>query len=42
VFLDKKAVEDRMKCKIYDDQDECKKIEILKCNAKGTTTEAFE
>ena len=31
-----------MECKIYDNQDECQKIEELRCNAKGTTTEAFE
>ena len=42
IFIEQESVEKRMECKIYDNQDECQKIEELRCNAKGTTTEAFE
>lgn len=42
VFFTKNELEKRILCKVYDDQNECKEIEVLKCDAKGNTTEPFE
>jgi hypothetical protein len=41
-FISKDEVINRMKCKIANDEAECKKIEKLRCLAKGETTQAFE
>jgi hypothetical protein len=42
VFFDKESIENRIKCKVDDNQDECKKIEVRKCLAKGITTQEYE
>ena len=42
IFFGKEEIQDRIKCKVYNSQDECKEIEVLKCTAKGNTTELFE
>jgi hypothetical protein len=41
-FLSRVDVINRMKCKIANDQTECKKIEKLRCLAKGEITQAYE
>ena len=41
-FFEKEEIENRIKCRKYIDEDECKKIEQLRCKAKGLTTIAYE
>ena len=41
-FISKDEIINRMKCKIANDEAECKKIEQRRCSAKGEITQAYE
>ena len=41
-FFEKQDVVDRIKCRKYFDEAECKKIEQKRCQAKGLTTIQYE
>ena len=41
-FFETSEIEDRIKCRKYFDETECKKIEQKRCQAKGLTTIAYE
>ena len=41
-FFDKEEVKDRLKCRLYNDLKECKKIATKKCEAKGETRQKYE
>ena len=41
-YITKRDAENRLKCKVGNDEAECKKIENLRCLAKGETTQNYE
>jgi hypothetical protein len=42
VSLETMAVQNRIRCLLYNDQEQCLSIEIIRCEIKGKTTEAYE
>ena len=42
VSFDPGQIKDRIKCKVFGDIQECQNIEIMRCELKGMTSEAYE